>query len=739
MATANHTTGLVLTLVAIVCVIDPVAKADDRAYSKPAPLPPVDFAAQVAPLLTARCLSCHNAKRSRSGLDLSTVKATHTGGKSGPAVVPFQPDESLLLDQITPPDDGGRPEMPKTGDPFTLEQVALIRRWIAEGARWPDGLVLEAQTDSRSSWWSLQPLAKVGPPNPEGLPSNWSSNPIDRFVFARLRERGLSPAAPADRRTLIRRASFDLLGLPPAVTDVEAFVRDERPAAFEELIDRYLNAPQYGEHWGRHWLDIVRFAESDGFVYDALREQAWPYRDYVIRSFNLDKPYARFIEEQIAGDVLEPPTSDGIVATGVLVAGPFDKMSEMSSSGTMRARTREEELEEMIATVSQTFLGLTVNCARCHDHKFDPIPQRDYYRLKAALEGVHRGKRAILTPAELKARDPRTLTQMTYTAKPSEPPPTHVLARGDVEQPGEQVAAGGLSALTSLCDDFGLPPDAPEAERRRKLAGWIAHPQNPLTARVLVNRVWQYHFGTGLVGTANDFGSNGELPSHPELLDWLAAEFLAQGGRLKPLHRLIMLSRTYQQASRFDAKAAAIDAEDRLLWRFPPRRLEAEAVRDAMLFASGELNYKMGGPSFRPFKPAQESPFQLLDPDGPEFNRRTIYRMIVHSARSPLLDGLDCPEPSVRTPRRALTTTPSQALALMNDTTMIRQAQKLAERAARDAREAVPAQVARAYHLALGRAPTPQESDRAVALARAHGLDTVCWALFNSSEFLYVK
>ncbi len=365
------------------------------------------------------------------------------------------------------------------------------------------------------------------------------------------------------------------------------------------------------------------------------------------------------------------------------------------------------------------------------------MPQRDYYRIKAAIEGVQHGNRPIAPGSDLNAKG----LPLTYAARPSPPPPTFILGRGDVEKKVKQVTAGGLSAVRHPSAEFGLAADAPEGPRRRKLAEWITDPDNPLTTRVLVNRVWHYHFGTGLVATPNDFGRNGDPPSHPELLDWLASDFLAQGSRLKALHRRIMLSSTYRQSSRFDGKAAAVDVGDRMLWRYPARRLEAEAIRDAMLQASGQLNTRMAGPSFRPFKLTvfNSNFYELNDPVGPEFNRRTVYRININSAKDPLLETLDCPDPSVKTPKRAVTTTPLQALGLMNDSFVLRQARGMADRVVAECGPDVGKQVDRAYRLALGRPPTDREVQRARDLLDKAGLESLAWVLMNSSEFLYIR
>jgi hypothetical protein len=590
-------------------------------------------------------------------------------------------------------------------------------------------------------WWSLQPVKRPAVPTIRD-PQSAIRNPIDAFVLAELNKHGLRPNPPADRTTLIRRATFDLTGLPPTPAEIDAFVNDPSPDAWEKVVDRLLASPRYGERWGRHWLDIARFGESNGFERDQVRDNAWRYRDYVIRAFNDDRPYPQFVQEQLAGDVPPGAGFDAISATGFLVCGPWDEVAaNVPKSQTVRLRAREEELEDMVGTVGQTFLGLTVNCARCHAHKFDPIPQADYYRLRAAFDGVRFGDRRLTSWPPWPA---------AWAAVSTTPGPTHVLIRGDVDKPAEQVGAAGLSAIRTPSSDLGLALDAPEGQRRLKLAEWIGDPLNPLPPRVLVNRVWHWHFGQGIVRTPSDFGFNGDRPSHPDLLEWLAAEFVtpASGGRqsavwgsVKRLHRLIMTSATYQQASAFNPDAAAKDADNRLLWRFAPRRIEGEAVRDALLFVSGQLNDDMGGPGFRPFtiRIFNSHFYTLTDPLTREFNRRTVYRIAVHSAKSPLLDAFDCPDPSTKTPRRSATTTPLQALALMNNAFVLRQAGYFAERVQREAGAKPEDQVTAAYRLALGRMPTKDETGRALALVREHGVESLCWVLLNASEFLYVR
>lgn len=865
-------------------------------------------------------------------------------------------------------------------------------------------------------WWSFQPLKLPSPPKVQQ--TAWVANPIDAFVLARLEAKGLKPSAPASRMTLIRRVTFDLTGLPPTPKEIDDFVNDRSEKAYEKLIDRLLASPHYGERWGRHWLDLARFSESHGFERDQPRDNAWRYRDYVIQSFNRDKPYADFVREQLAGGSDSNP--EGIIATGFLVAGPYDEVGHTTTaSKILRIRTRENELEEMLGTVGQTFFGLTVNCARCHDHKFDPFSTQDYYRLKAVLDGAWHGERTIpgmqqasgftreqlqkqitalqkkiadleqrgrtrIDPAKADADLPRPFAQWTFngdardqmgklhgtlrgdakivdgklllngvdafvesepldrdlsaktleawvtldkldqrgggvlsiettngkvfdaivfgemqplhwlagsdffkrsldvkgpaeTSKPEErihlaisyasdgritiyrngepygdsyipvdvskfivfkkgdsriligkrhtgggnsllhggvdearlydralnaaeikasyqagaqrisrkeiiaaltedekralveaestlllhrnmlaefdkgpksyaavskePGPTFVYKRGDPELVGEQVSAGPPSQISGPPRDFESAVDSRERDRRDKLAEWIIHRDNPLTWRVIANRLWQYHFGEGIVRTPNDFGFNGERPTHPELLDWLAVTFRDEGGSMKKLHRLILLSATYRQSSRLNPKAAETDADNRLLWRYAPRRLEAETIRDTMLSVSGQLNDKMGGPSFRPFKIRvfNSTFYDLFEDESPESNRRSVYRMNVNSAKDPLLDVLDCPDPSTKTPKRPSTTTPLQALALMNSVFVQRQANALAERLKKEAGERVEHQVERAYRLTLGRPLTKVEADRANAVAKEHGIKAVCWALLNASEFVYIR
>ncbi len=770
----------------------------------------VEFAREVLPIFKKYCYQCHGPDKQESGYRLDVRDTATNGGDRGTRVIfPKDAANSPLFRFINGQEEGlWMPPKESGKSALSSDDLKTIRTWLDEGAVWPDAY--SGQHGGPSLHWSLQPIMKPSPPI-AGV------NELDAFIQTKLAENKLELSPEADRRTLIRRLSFDLLGLPPSQAKIKFFLEDNSPRAYEDLIDRLLASSHYGERWGRHWLDIARYTESQGFEYDRLRDNAWHYRDYVIKSFNDDKPYTQFMREQIAGDVMEPITRDGIIATSLLVCGPWDQAGNGQSNKMQRAITREDELEDMIGVIGQSFLGLTINCARCHSHKFDPIPHKEYYQIKSVFEGVKHGERSFATKEEIEAREyskkelqreldlanqtilriesegaklaiakrpagfpepgPALVTKeeifasltqdqfdslskatvdskqskksldslanlpVSYVGVRVQPPITMRLKRGDVNSPDEAVAPGALSAVSELDPNFGLPVDSLEKDRRLKFADWLANVRNPLPARVMANRIWHLHFGQGLVGTPNDLGASGERPSHPELLDWLAAKFIESGWSVKSLHKLILLSATYRQASTFNASAAAIDADNRLLWRFAPRRLEAEAVRDAMLVAGGQLNPALGGPSFRPFTTTDFNAtfYTPIDRDEPEFNRRTVYRINVNSGKDPLLDSFDCPDPSVKTPRRGVTTTPLQALELMNNAFIQRQASKLSERSMSVSNNDIVGAVRAAYEIALGRMPSDNELNRATAAAKERGLSSVCWALFNSTEFIYVR
>ncbi len=781
-----------------------------------------------------------------------------------------------------------------------------------------------------TTWWSFNSPQRPPVPKITG-----TSNPIDAFLLAKLREKGLDFAPRADPRTLLRRISFDLTGLPPSP--------DKLNEPYDKAVERLLASPQYGERWGRHWLDVVRFGETDGGEHNYERSNAWPYRDYVIDAFNRDMPYNQFVREQIAGDILFPGDRGRLAATGFLVSGPWDQVSVvLNKDPVMKMTARMDELDDLVTTTCSTFLGLTVNCARCHDHKFDPIPSRDYYRVAAAFSGVGFGEKSVATATEQAAYDarakplksalgqkkaklgeiedkviarllrekyrafelsrkgerqrntlnpiynanwfspvaaryfrlvisgnagskarldrlelkpaghmierwvspsdasedkpvvididlgsPKKVSEMEwscsldanqgdgaikiyrlesssdgkewatiassldhvgkneldlpvleeselksaltpearelravllkeidelqsrlsaipsppalYAANTRKPEKCFLLERGSVQKHKEEVTPGALLAVKQVSSEFGLTPEASDADRRLALANWITDPRNPLTARVIVNRVWYYHFGTGIVNTPSDFGANGDRPSHPELLDWLATSFVEHGWSIKWLHRLILSSRAYQQSSAFNPSAHSVDAGNRLVWRMPLRRMDAEMLRDSILAVSGSLDMRLGGPSFRLHEQKGRGAFiyHAMNNDGPGVWRRAVYRFAVRGGDRTLLDSFDCPDPSVATPQRTASNTPVQALALMNNEFVVRQAELFAERLEKEFPNDRTAQVRRAYLLALGRPPTPRDEMTATRFLKEQPMSLFCRALLNSNEFVY--
>jgi mono/diheme cytochrome c family protein len=696
---------------------------------------PTLFTGRAAPVLRQHCVQCHNPVKLRGGLDLTTAAGLVKGGAGGAVVVPGNAVASRLVQMVSGPE----PRMPKQGARLTPEEVADLRRWIDAGAPWPKTVTLlpeEAKPRVGPDWWSLRPLVRPAPPTVKD--AGWVRTPVDAFVLAALEAKGMHPSPPADRRTLIRRVTFDLLGLPPTPAEVEEFVTDPRPDAYERLVERLLASPHYGERWGRHWLDVAHYGDTHGYDKDKRRDHAWPYRDYVIRAFNADKPYGRFIREQIAGDVFDPENPDALVATGFLAAGPWDFVGhvELREGTVEKEKTRLLDRDDMVSTTVGTFVSLTAHCARCHDHKFDPIPQRDYYRLQAVFAGVDRGDRPYGSSGG------RASGNKVYAPVPRAPRPIHVLHRGDVEQPREEVGAGGLSCVPGLESAFRLPHPDDEGSRRAALAGWLADPRNVLTWRSVVNRVWHYHLGRGIADTPNDFGWNGSRPTHPELLAWLAVTFRDGGGSFKRLHRLIVLSATYRQASANNAAFAKLDADNRYLWRTNRTRLDAEEVRDAVQAVSGALDRKMGGPGFELFRFKDDhSPVydhSALDRvNDPATWRRTVYRFTVRSVPNPFLECLDGADPNLTTPVRSTTITALQALALLNDPFMIRQAACFADRLRRASADP-GGQVEAAYRLALGRPPTAAEREALAGYAERHGLTNACLLLFNANEFVFI-
>jgi hypothetical protein len=711
-----------------------VAQADDAL-----------FRTRVAPILEVKCLSCHEGSKPKGGLSLATRKQFDAGGDSGPPIVVGKSDESLLFQYIS----GDDPEMPKDGEPLTAAEIAVIREWIEQGAAWPEGTELVDKRQYDLNWWSLRALRRSSPPKVE---SDWVRTPIDAFVLAALKRQNLSPSLEADRRTLIRRLYFDLLGLPPSYEEVEAFIGDEDPRAYERLVDRLLASPQYGERWGRHWLDIVHYGDTHGYDKDKLRPNAWPYREYVIRAFNEDKPYSRFVEEQVAGDVLFPGTADGIIATGFLVAGPFDYVGQIEvAEGTLaKAITRNLDRDDMVSTTIATFNSMTAHCARCHNHKFDPITQEDYYSLQAVFAGIDRADRPYQpSPAErgILSEPPLVFAAATdfppqnqFVPTHGKPRPIHVLKRGSEKDPGPEVGPGACGYLPELESRFQIDGRAGEGARRVALAHWLTDERNPLTWRSIVNRVWQYHFGRGLVDSPNDFGHMGALPTHPELLDFLAAEFRDGPQSIKQLHRHICTSAVYRQSSNGNDRFEKIDGANQYLWRMNRRKLEAETVRDSVLAVAGQLDRTPGGPGYRAFGFADdESPhydYDAYDPDDPKSHRRSVYRVIVRSVPDPFMATLDCADASALVAKRNETVTPLQSLALLNNKFMVRMAGHFAERITRLGNDDT-SRLTAAWRLAFARNPTDAERNEITTYANRHGLANACRVIFNMNEFVF--
>ena len=1002
---------------------------------------PVDFRKQIAPIFAEHCVRCHSPGNNKGDVSLATFDDL----KSNDFVTAGDADGSYLIELVTS-QDGEPPAMPKEAKPLSDAEVDLLREWIGQGAKWPDVVVVREKAKADASWWAYQPLkvARLSESSSTQTPGSESqAATIDEFVRSKLVKHNLKMSPPTDRRTLIRRLSFDLHGLPPTPEAVDAFVNDADLQAYEKLVDRILESPDYGERFARHWLDIAHYADTHGFERDKRRNNAWRYRDYVIRALNEDKPYDRFLQEQIAGDVLWPDDEQAVIATGFLAAGPWDFVGQVETrSPVLRRSARSLDLDDMATQVMTATMAMTVNCARCHDHKLDPISQREYYQLRAVFAGVKREDRVVSDTAlnqyktrtqELAARrnkldfekgrlegeglnladivgggnglgtgtyrnaiDPRNAkvqtrnfgnlgnvvtnrfspsvfefvdgvfipdgdngkaaipvssTSVTVTGLPKTsgkawdmirngpvasqhsseldginftkdghsllglhanagitfdvaavgwallpvprenetdksarptlrftakvgyfgavgnnfadalvfvdgrkvaefrklrradglqridvelptsarfltlvstdggnglgmdqigfgdpkvklstpptltdearkrlaeikaqgeriekdletlgPPPrfygvvagktipaVRLLTRGSPESPtGDSLTPGAFSALALLDSGLGTL-DTREGERRAALAHWITHPNNPLVRRVIVNRLWQWHFGTGLVDTPSDFGYGGGRPSHPELLDWLAAELVRQNWSLKAMHRLILTSETYKQASVVDfarnpdtrnsgeshygsIEPQEIDADNRLLWRQNPWRIEAEAIRDSVLFVSGKLNPTRGGPGFEDFKyqDAYAPIYTYVTADEPALWRRSIYRYIVRTTPDRFLTTLDCPDPANLTPKRLTTTTPLQSLALYNNDFMLRQARYLAERLGNEAGNDANAQVRRAFALAFGRHPSADETRLATDFVKKQGLFALCRSLFNSNEFVYV-
>jgi mono/diheme cytochrome c family protein len=820
----------------------------------PAAEPAADLARQAGAVLKARCLPCHgdDAKKLSGGLDLRTRESALAGGDSGePAVVPGEPEKSPLYTAVTRRDPGFAMP-PKENDRLAAADVDLLRRWVAAGAPWPDpaakpapdkvwdaapaGGVTVVTSGGRSpDWtnrkykpedlWAYQPVKRQAVPE---IPNSKSQipSPVDAFVSAKRQAAGLAAAGSADRRTLIRRVTFDLTGLPPTPEEVEAWLSDKSPDAYERLVDRLLASPRYAEQQARHWLDVVRYADSAGFANDHERPHAWRYRDYVVRSFAADKPYDRFLLEQIAGDELDPDDPEMLIAVGFLRMGPWEH-----TGMSVAAITRQQFLDDVTHAVGVTVLAQGLRCASCHDHKFDPVPTKDYYRMQAVFAPTHLAERPVpFLPVEstagfeegkaraakrlaeakavvarlskksdaaiaafLKEKGVKRLVDLPESDRPNRQrygldkqelsllktsqkridaferavarydayalsvydgpannynsnrvinpvparrggpaPAVHVLVGGSLESPAEEVTPGVLSAVqmewpTAVTDDPWAIPEAP-AGRRLALARWLTDPRHPLTARVIVNRVWQQHFGRGLVATPNNFGKMGGKPSHPELLDWLAGWFVDHGWSLKALHRLIVTSDVYRQAGTHPDmdRLRTIDANNALLAYFPPRRLAAEEVRDALLAVTGALNPAAGGPPAHPeihwevaLQPrhvmGSVGPAYQPDPRPEQRHRRTLYAVRIRTLADPLLEVFNRPGSETSCECRDQTTVTPQVFALFNGEFAHDRALALAAAVAKTADD-VDGRVREAFRRCYGRLPDETE----LAASREH-------------------
>jgi cytochrome c553 len=851
----------------------------------PVPAPQISFETDVQPILEKNCLSCHGETMQSGGFDLRGRDNALKGGARGSDIVPGDAAASRLYRRVAGLE---RPAMPAQADPLSAEQIAALKTWIEQGAVWGAATLTSTATPSPAALAALETRAisaeernywafklPVQAPLPV-VDDKRLTNPIDRFLEQARRARGLTAAPRADPYTLVRRAYLDLLGLPPTPAQVDAFIADRSPNAWERLIDTLLASPHYGERYGRMWLDVARYADSAGFEYDMHRPNAWRYRDYVINAFNDDKPYDRFLVEQMAGDEMDGKTTDSLIATGFLRMGPRVLFREKDNP-----ERRYDYLDEIIGTIGKGTLGLTVNCARCHHHKFDPISQKDYYAIEASIFGyvetevplapkaeadaylarnreiddkieelkseIERIERPVrdtlqlerikrqfpqqivgvilkpesertpgdsllvaqvlkaasvsaaqvdrVLPAEDLARKKEQTTRIAalererpaplpmaeivtdgdYRSSPLgegddtiscpkcripvpgagpyvhtgpgryEVPPSYFLIRGDVESHGSLMKPGFIDVITFGNPPTELPrPDGQTSGRRLALAQWIASPQNPMTARVIVNRLWQKHFGRGIVATLENFGKMGDRPTHQDLLDWVAVEFMTKGWSLKQINKLMMMSSAYQMASAFDAAAdAKVDPENLYLWRFRPQRLDAEIVRDSMLAAGGNINLALGGEPIFPYLPKDILAGQYRGkwentPDGPAAWRRGVYVYQRRSLPYPMFDSFDHPDMNVTAGARHVSTVPTQALTLLNNPFVLAQADFLAARVKQEAGDP-ESQAKLAYRIALARPATAAEIRIGADLIAKQSLAAFAHVVLNLDEFLYMR
>ena len=674
----------------------------------------VDFEKDVAPLLLKRCVECHQGNEPAGGLLLTSEAGFHAGGDSGPILDVEELAESEFLRRIQsgemPPEKRGQSQkLPQT-------ETEILRKWLQEGASWPKDRELdyfERTNEVRAGrdWWSLQPIVRPQLPDLKESPS--PDNPIDAFVRSKLEREGIDLAPQANKRELVRRLYYDLIGLPPTREQVNDFLADDAPDAWERLVDALLASPQYGERWARYWLDIARYADTSGYERDQEKPFAWKYRDWVVGALNGDMPYDDFVVQQIAGDEIPGRSESSVIATGFLRLGtwndePNDKLDY-----------QYERLEDLVHTTSSTFLGLTVKCARCHSHKFDPITQEDYYRVASAfwpgpiLTGELGGPKANRLGFE---------EVLGWTDESSTPKPLHVLKNGERGQPMQEVVPASISSIPILERQFEPPSkSAKTSQRRLQFARWVVEPENPLPARVLVNRLWQHHFGKALVRTPNNFGFLADPPTHPRLLDWLAAEFQAGEMSIKHMHRLILNSETWRQSSSHPRvqELQRIDPTNRLLWRFGRRRLDAEALRDSLLAASGELDRRVGGESFK----ASVSPEALeglsrkagaWQASPPETQmRRSLYMYLKRGLLPPMMTTFDLCDPTLSCGQRNVTTVPTQSLALLNNRFVHQRSEQLAVRISSKTTDRKQ-QVRLAWSQVLSREPTVAEEQAAL-------------------------
>ncbi|MFM8272596.1 MAG: PSD1 and planctomycete cytochrome C domain-containing protein [Gemmata sp.] len=778
-----------LTLIAALVGLAPASRAgaaDDAGITF--------FETKVRPVLAERCLRCHGPDRQKGGLRLDNAAAIKKGGESGlPLLVPGKPEESLLLRAVRHGD--GVEKMPPNGKLKDAE-IADLAAWVKRGAPFP--APVKAVGSDPTKHWAFQPVGPVKAP--AGANPGWAESDLDRFVLARLESAGLKPAPPADKRTLIRRATFDLTGLPPTPDEVDAFLKDDSPGAFAKVIDRLLGSPAYGERWGRHWLDVARYADSNGLDENIAHGNAWRYRDYVIKAFNSDKPYDQFLREQVAGDLIPSTTpaarNDLLVATGFLALGP-KVLAEVDEK-----KMEYDIVDEQLDTLGRAVLGLTLGCARCHDHKFDPMTAADYYGLAgvfvstktmehfkkiarwhenplAAPDEQKRMAEHAAAAARLKVAIKELTGKTDYASRAGLKKLQLDLATLEKSAPEVPSAMGVTEGTTTDVPVFRrgnhLAPGAVVARRfpvvlageqqpalpsgssgRLELARWLTDPKHPLTARVMVNRVWRWHFGKGLVRSADNFGLLGDKPTHPELLDWLAAEFVRDGWSLKKLHRRVMLSATYRMSSEYDARASVADPDNRLLWRASVRRLEAEAVRDSLLAAGGLLDRTPGGPALTHVK-NREFLFDHTSKDKTSYasDRRSVYLPVIRNNLYDVFQLFDAPDAAVPHGDRAAPTVPTQALFFLNSDLEARAADALAGRVLARSDLDDSGRVRALFEAAYGRQPTANEVERVTAGVVAFNNEfasepdadrrkrkawaAVCQAVLASNEFIHLR